>query len=162
MNYHIPCLLGCCLLFFGVNVLPAQVRLNTTTADSTNLYRFVLTEYVRGLKTKKRASSTLYVMSDASIATVLPDTRRHYTIKVVGPRDLKRQLRKGGSSLPVVRILPLEVQGSVFWVRLKILEATLTRDKLGLAEVKTVSFAFRYNGTHHGLEFVEQMTQFYN
>ncbi len=156
--------LGLWLLLLSTTVLPAQTSLNSVASDSTNIYRFVITEYVRGLKSKKqkRNSSTINIMGDPTITSNLPKTRRHYEIDYISTRDIKRKLRKGQNSVPVLKILPLEVRGSIFWVRLKAYDATLSREKLGMTEVFTTSFSFRYNCTSNSLEFMEQMTDYQN
>ncbi|MBC9909298.1 hypothetical protein [Chitinophaga varians] len=130
-----------CLLF-GCITVSGQVATNTESKDSTNIYYQAFLQYCSGAPEGHR--ETLLVEEDNITTKSIPRRMGAFDIEILNYSAIKNRLKKE-TSLTVIRIIPLRMEGGVFFIDIIPFGVTKSSKGLNYGNSGGYGIEFRYN-----------------
>ncbi len=136
------------LIFYGIlitNICLGQKIFNTEKKDDTNIYRNALTIYCNSLD--KNETKIVYVEPNYLLTGNLPKTIDSIEIKYPDLNQLKKLIKANGGHIMLIRIIPLKINQSDFFVNIIPFYTTYKKNNFNLANGGglTVHYKFDFN-----------------
>jgi hypothetical protein len=140
------------LIFYGIlfaNICLGQTVFNTEKNDETNIYRNALTIYCNSLdKTKIK---TVYVEPNYLITDNLPKRLGEVEIQFPDLNELKKLIKENGGHLTLVRIIPLKVNQSDFFINVIPFYTTYKKNNFKLGNGGGLTIHYKFDTNLNGL-----------
>lgn len=142
------------IILLLISSLPAfcQMTFNTEEADTSNVYHFALREYCKYLSKTSSSIETIYIESNYLVTNNLPTKIKQLEIQYLSEKEIKKHL-KGKAKMTLVNILPLEVKGGDFCVKIIPFKVEYKRGHFNYFNYGGLGVHFKFDKNLNGLVF---------
>ena len=130
----------------------SQTGFNTESKDSTNIYYYSLIKYCDYLDQLQEKPNIIFVEKNYLFAQSLPCSIRSYEIEYLDEVDIRTHL-KHRKELTLVRIVPLRVNGSDFFVNVIPFKVSYKKKNFNYINGGGLGVKFEYDKKINGLKY---------